>query len=89
LGSLDVHADGAQVVRVAMLPSLAQLAACLALALAVGVALTARYSALPGRRRAGGWGAHAGGVRDSFVPLYALSCWCCRTSPGCRTGRRS
>jgi len=32
-------ADGAQVVRVAMLPNLAQLAACLALALAVGAVL--------------------------------------------------
>ena len=74
LGSLDVTADGAQVVRVAMLPSLAQLAACLALALAVGVALTARYSGPP--RGAAGlagvepkWAASG----DSFVPLYALS----------------
>jgi hypothetical protein len=74
LGSLDVTGNGGQGVRVAMLPSLAQLAACLALALAVGAVLSLRLSQGPraasgspaaqGRRSASG---------DSFLPLYALA----------------
>ena len=74
LGSLDVTADGARVVRVAMLPGFAQLAACVALALAVGAALGARLTdgprAVPGAAGAAPKRAASG---DSFVPLYALS----------------
>ncbi|MCK7478770.1 MAG: hypothetical protein M0C28_16385 [Candidatus Moduliflexus flocculans] len=74
LGALDVTADGEQVVRVAMLPGLAQLAACIALALAIGAALGARLSdaprAIPG---AAGAAPTRAGSGDSFVPLYALS----------------
>ena len=72
LGSLDVTADGARVVRVAMLPSLAQLAACLALALAVGAALGMRLSesSRAARGTAGGESRRSG---DSFLPLYALA----------------
>ena len=74
LGSLDVTADGARVVRVAMLPGLAQLAACVALALAVGAALGARLTdgprAVPGAAGAAPKRTASG---DSFVPLYALS----------------
>ena len=74
LGSLDVAVDGAQAVRVAMLPNLAQLAASLALALAVGAVLSLRLSdaprAVPG---AGGAAPRRTGSGDSFLPLYALS----------------
>ena len=74
LGSLDVTADGAQVVRVAMLPNLAQLAACLALALAIGAALAVRCSDAPrGVAGLAGGAPKRAGSGDSFVPLYALS----------------
>ena len=47
LGSLDVIANGAQVVRVAMLPNVAQLAACVVLALAVGAVLSLSLTGPP------------------------------------------
>ena len=72
LGSLDVAVDGAQAVRVAMLPNLAQLAASLALALAVGAVLSLRLSDAP-RAVPGAGGAAPGRSGDSFLPLYALS----------------
>jgi hypothetical protein len=74
LGSLDVTANGERVVRVAMLPGLPQLAACIALALAIGAALGARLSEAP-RAVPGTAGAapKRAGSGDSFVPLYALS----------------
>ncbi len=74
LGSLDVTANGERVIRVAMLPSLAQLAACIALALAIGAALGVRLSGAP-RAAPGAAGAtpKRAGSGDSFVPLYALS----------------
>jgi len=74
LGALDVTLDGARVVRVAMLPNLVQLAACLGLALVLGA-----VSSLPlsGARRAGPSleGREPGRPRDgdSFLPLYALA----------------
>jgi hypothetical protein len=74
LGSLDVTASGARVVRVAMLPNLAQLGACLALALAIGAVLHVRISEPP--RAVPGFAARKtdrGQTGDSFVPLYALS----------------
>ena len=74
LGSLDVTANGERVVRVAMLPGLGQLAACIALALAIGAALGARLSeaprAIPG---AAGAAPRRTGSVDSVMPLYALS----------------
>ena len=74
LGSLDVAVDGAQVVRLAMLPSGAQLAACLALALIVGAVLTVRLSEAP-RAVPGAAGVEPRRPRsgDSFLPLYALA----------------
>jgi len=47
MGSLDVAADGARVIRLAMLPGLASLAACLGLALLIGAALTVRRAEAP------------------------------------------
>jgi hypothetical protein len=44
LGALDVTGSGGPGVRVAMLPGLAPLVACLALALAVGAVLSLRLS---------------------------------------------
>jgi len=67
LGSLDVAVEGAQVVRVAMLPNLPQLAACLALALAAGAVLSVRLSGPAGVGHA------RSGSGDSFLPLYALA----------------
>jgi hypothetical protein len=72
LGSLDVAVDGAHAVRVAMLPNLAQLAASLALALAVGAVLSLRLSDAP-RAVPGAGSAAPGRSGDSFLPLYALS----------------
>jgi hypothetical protein len=72
LGSLDVAVNGAQAVRVAMLPSLAQLAASLALALAIGAVLSLRLSDAP-RGVPGSGGAAPTRSGDSFLPLYALS----------------
>ena len=70
MGSLDVTADGARVIRLAMLPGLASLAACLGLALLIGAALTVRRADAP-RASTGGSGAARSG--DSFLPLYALA----------------
>ena len=74
LGSLDVALDGAQVVRLAMLPDVAQLAACLALALAVGAVLSVRLSDAPRAvHGAAGVEPRRSGSGDSFLPLYALA----------------
>jgi hypothetical protein len=74
LGSLDVAVDGAHVVRVAMLPNLAQLAACLVLALVTGAVLSVRLTeaprAVPG---AADREPRRPGSGDSFLPLYALA----------------
>jgi hypothetical protein len=74
MGALDVTVDAGTVVRVAMLPNLVQLAACLGLALVLGV-----VSSLPlsGARRTGpspaGREPGRSGPGDSFLPLYALA----------------
>ena len=92
LGSLDVAANGEQVVRVAMLPSLAQLAACVALALAIGAALGVRLSdaprAVPG---SAGAGPKRAGSGDSFrTALCAVRPGHpANSSPGSPTGCRS
>ncbi|MFO7695114.1 MAG: hypothetical protein R6V57_18675 [Vicinamibacterales bacterium] len=74
MGSLDVIADGEAVIRVAMLPDLARLAACLVLALAAGAIISMRLSEAPGASPGAAGGA-PGRARhgDSFMPLYALS----------------
>jgi hypothetical protein len=74
LGALDVTGNGGPGVRVAMLPGLAPLVACLALALAVGAVLSLRLSEAP-RAVSGLPGALArpSGSGDSFLPLYALA----------------
>jgi hypothetical protein len=57
-----------------MLPSLAQLAACFALALAIGAVLVTRYADAPrGVAGLAGGEPKRAGSGDSFVPLYALS----------------
>jgi hypothetical protein len=71
LGSLDVTGDKAHVVRVAMLPGLGQLAACVVMAILLGLALKLRIpgaspSPLPGQRD------RPSGSGDSFLPLYGL-----------------
>jgi len=72
LGALDVTSGGGGIVRVAMLPALGQLVACLLLAILLGGVLRFRMAgpagSVPGQtgpRRASGRG-------DSFEPLYAL-----------------
>ena len=70
LGSLDITGDEAQVVRVAMLPGLGQLAACVVMAISCwprlrlprGLAVAAARPARP-----------AIGSGDSFLPLYGLA----------------
>jgi hypothetical protein len=74
LGVLDVTTAGAGVVRVAMLPNLVQLAACLALAVTLGAVLRLRLTGAPGdapRPPGGEPGRSASG--DTFLPLYALA----------------
>ncbi len=57
MASFDVTADGARVIRLAMLPGLASLAACLGLALLTGAVLGMRLTDAargpPGRARRG------------------------------------
>jgi hypothetical protein len=71
MGALDVTSDGGQVVRLAMLPSLAQLAACIGLSLLIGAVFRLRLDAAPRAAAAGGGGRIGSG--DAFLPLYALT----------------
>jgi hypothetical protein len=74
LGALDITADGGRVIRVAMLPNLVQLAACLALAVVLGAVLSLRFPKAP-RPASGPAGGQAkrSGAGDSYLPLYALA----------------
>ncbi|MCX6552061.1 MAG: hypothetical protein NTY02_13855 [Acidobacteria bacterium] len=74
LGTLDVVSGPARDVRIAMLPGLGQLAACLALALVLGWLLAVRIPVddEPQARPPGG-AKRPAGSGDSFLPLYALS----------------
>jgi len=74
LGALDVTTNGARVVRVAMLPDLVQLAACLALAVVLGAVLSLRLAGTPGSASfPAGREPGRTGSGDSFAPLYALA----------------
>jgi hypothetical protein len=74
LGALDVTSAGSGVVRVAMLPGVGQLAACLALALALGAVLRLRMPVTAGpRREPADHAARTSGSGDAFLPLYALA----------------
>jgi hypothetical protein len=74
MGSFDVTADGARVIRLAMLPGLASLAACVICALLVGAALAWRFAAAPRAPEAGaGGGRGAARSGDAWLPLYALA----------------
>jgi len=73
LGALDVTSRGAEVVRVAMLPSLGQLAASILLAVALGAVLRLRIPP-PSEPAAGLPGPHHATLGGgSFMPLYALA----------------
>ena len=74
MASFDVTADGARVIRLAMLPGLASLAACLGLALLTGAVLGMRLTDAPRASAAAGTaGQGAARSGDAFLPLYALA----------------
>ncbi len=75
LGSLDITSDGTgRVVRVAMLPGPAQLAACIGLAILLGFVLRLRLPS-PERPAGGSLGPHdqPSVSGDPSLPLYALA----------------
>ena len=74
LGVLDITADGSRLVRVAMLPGLGQLAACIGLALILGLLLGARIptDGEPAGM-ASGFRRRISASGDSHLPLYALA----------------
>jgi hypothetical protein len=73
LGALDVTSAGSGVVRVAMLPGLGQLAACVALAVVLGAVLRLRIPATTHvKGEPTGHAPRTPGSGDSFLPLYAL-----------------
>jgi len=73
LGDLDATSAGSGVVRVAMLPGLGQLAACVALAVVLGAVLGLRIPAAAHVKSGPtGHAARTSGSGDSFLPLYAL-----------------
>ena len=73
MGTLDVTSAGSGVVRVAMLPGFGQLAACVALAVALGAVLRLRIPATAHVTSGPtGRAALTPGSGDSFLPLYAL-----------------
>jgi len=71
---LDITADGSRLVRVAMLPGLGQLAACIGLALILGLLLGARIptDGEPAGM-ASGFRRRISASGDSHLPLYALA----------------